>query len=129
MNGRFLLDTNILIGFFGQDPSIVSAVNKAKEISIPSIVLGELYYGAFNSGRRDENVQKVDTFKSKIPILSCDSQTAKFYGQIKYQLKTSGTPIPENDIWIAALSFQHQISLVSRDKHFQNIQNLDLRIW
>ncbi len=129
MNGRFLLDTNILIGFFGQDSGIVDAVKKAREIFIPSIVIGELYYGAFNSGKPEQNIQKIDVFKNQVPILSCDSETAKFYGQIKFQLKKSGTPIPENDIWIAALSFQHQLPLVSRDKHFQQVKNLDMVVW
>lgn len=129
MSGRFLLDTNILIGFFGQDSSIVDAVSKAREVLIPSIVIGELYYGAFNSGKPEQNVQKIDAFKTQVPILSSDSETAKFYGQIKFQLRTSGTPIPENDIWIAALSIQHNLPLVSKDKHFQKVNGLQIVVW
>ncbi len=78
MNGRFLLDTNILIGLFGQDPGIVSAISQAREIFIPSIVTGELYYGAFNAGKPEPNTRKIDVFKNQVPILSCDGETAKF---------------------------------------------------
>lgn len=129
MDGKFLLDTNILIGFFGHDEAITAQIKTAQEILIPSIVIGELYYGAFNSQRKKENVEKIDTFQNKVPIISCDQSTAKFYGQIKAQLKSKGTPIPENDIWVAALSFQHQITLVSRDAHFTKIEGLDLVTW
>jgi tRNA(fMet)-specific endonuclease VapC len=61
--------------------------------------------------------------------LECDATTANYYGQIKKELKEKGNPIPENDIWIAAIAKQHELELVSRDKHFEKIDNLKVTKW
>jgi len=61
--------------------------------------------------------------------LNCDHETGRFYGIVKMELKTKGRPIPENDIWIIALALQYQMPVVSRDKHFENIENLQLIRW
>ncbi len=129
MNGNFILDTNILIALFAKEQKVVEEIGKAKQASIPSIVIGELYYGAYNSGRTKENVEKIDRFKKQVSILFCDDETARLYGQIKKQLKDSGTPIPENDIWIAALSFQYDQPLVTRDQHFGKVKGLKTVAW
>lgn len=115
MNGKFLLDTNIIIALLANEKTVIEEIKKLKDLYVSSVVVGELYYGAFNSGKIDENVERINEFRTQVPILFCDDLTAKFYGQIKTQLKKNGTPIPENDIWIAALSFQHKLTLVSRD--------------
>ena len=112
MNGRYLLDTNIVIAIFAQDASVTFQLATATEVLIPSIVIGELFYGAYNSKRIAENVQRINDFIEANTIISCDSETAKWYGQIKNTLKTKGRPIPENDIWIAAIAQQHQLKLV-----------------
>jgi len=129
MNGRFILDTNIVIAFFRNEEEVVRNILWAEEIFIPSIVAGELYYGAYNSGKPQQNILKFIEFCSLTQNLNCDLNTAKHYGQVKKQLKDRGTPIPENDIWIIALALQHQIPLVSRDKHFNNIDGLELVGW
>jgi len=129
MNGKYLLDTNILIALFANDKKVLNKVNEAFETFIPSIVIGELYYGAFNSTKKDVNVEKVDNFRTEAKIVSCDDTTAKFYGQIKAQLKKKGTPIPENDIWISALAFQYGLTLVTRDAHFDRIDGIKREIW
>ena len=103
--------------------------NNAIEIYLPSIVIGELYYGAFNSGKKEENIQKIDQLIKESLILACDDTTAKHYGKIKSQLKVKGTPIPENDIWIAALAFQYSLTLISRDTHFSFIDGLKTQRW
>lgn len=62
-------------------------------------------------------------------MLDCDTETAKVYGIIKNALRTKGKPIPENDIWIAAIALQHDVTLVTRDAHFGAIDGLDLQTW
>jgi tRNA(fMet)-specific endonuclease VapC len=129
MSGRYLLDSNIIIALFASDKSVLEAVSGAGEVFIPSIVIGELYYGAQKSGKRQANVARVDGFVQANTILGCDQETGRWYGQIKSQLQAKGRPIPENDIWIAALAQQHRLTLVTRDKHFHEVDALDIEVW
>lgn len=129
MNGSYLLDTNIIIGLLANDTNIVTQIRKASRIAIPSIVIGELYYGAYNSTKVEANVSKIEQLSQDTEILICDTETAAYYGQIKFLLKQKGKPIPENDIWIAASAKQHKLTLVSRDKHFAEIDGLDCVEW
>lgn len=129
MNGKYLLDTNIVIALFGKDEHVLKKVKEAQEIYHPAIVIGELYYGALNSTRKLENLQKVDEYRDQVAILNSDDYTARFYGEVKAALKKKGTPIPENDIWISAVAIQYDLTLISRDKHFGNIEGLSLERW
>ena len=129
MNGRYLLDTNIVIAIFAQDASVTFQLANATEVLIPSIVIGELFYGAYNSKRIAENLQRINDFIEANTIISCDSETAKCYGQIKNTLKIKGRPIPENDIWIAAIAQQHQLTLISRDGHLNEVDSIELEVW
>jgi tRNA(fMet)-specific endonuclease VapC len=129
MNGSFILDTNIVIALFGNDVSEKEKIAGAHEIYLPAIVVGELYYGAFNSGKPNQNILKIDEFIREVTVLKCDADTGKYYGSIKKELKNIGKPIPENDIWIIALGIQHNMKMVSRDIHFENVANLELIKW
>ncbi len=129
MNGNYLLDTNIVIALFNRDKSVIDNITKAYNIFIPTVVIGELYYGAYNSSKVQENVKRINEFQIDASIIDCNATTGNFYGQIKKELKDKGNPIPENDIWIAALTLQHDLKLVSRDKHFRVIDNLKLTRW
>lgn len=129
MDGRYLLDSNIVIAIFNDDQPVIDKAAQAAEIYIPSIAVGELYYGAFNSSRKQINTDRIDQFRTIVSVLACDDYTAKYYGQIKKGLKDSGTPIPENDIWIAAIALQHGLTLVTRDSHFDRIEGLRAEKW
>ncbi len=129
MNGKYLLDTNILIALFASDAEVQTKLAQASEILIPSIVFGELYYGARNSGRVEANVGRVDELLASSAVLDCDAETSQHYAIIKNDLRLKGKPIPENDIWIAALALQHNLILVTRDAHFQAVQNLAIESW
>ena len=125
MSGR-LLDTNIVIALFAQDQSVTEKLAEVEEVFVPSIVLGKLYFGAHRSARAEDNISRLDEFAERSAILHCDRLTAKHYGQIKHKLKVGGTPIPENDIWISALSQQFNLTLITRDKHFSAVDGLKL---
>ena len=129
MSGRVLLDTNIVIALFASDQTVISNLANAQEVFIASTVIGELYYGAENSSRAAENIARIDALVQSSAVLRCDSFTAKTYGQIKRQLKLNGTPIPENDIWIAATAMQFGLTLITRDNHFASVDGLSSEKW
>lgn len=129
MNGKYLLDTNIIIPFLTEDSWVQQKIRQAAEVFIPVIVIGELFYGAKKSTRTAENIAKIEKFMFDNVILGCDTETARKYGDIKTQLKKDGRPIPENDIWIAALALQDELTLVSRDTHFGYVAGLSLEVW
>ncbi|MCB0621645.1 MAG: type II toxin-antitoxin system VapC family toxin [Saprospiraceae bacterium] len=129
MNGRYLLDSNIVIALLSGDQSVIDQIDQASEIFLPSIGIGELYYGAFNSSKKQTNVDRIDQLRSQVTVLDCDDFTAKFYGQIKKALKDKGTPIPENDIWIGAIAMQYELTVATRDNHFLNIEGLGVDKW
>jgi tRNA(fMet)-specific endonuclease VapC len=129
MSGRYLLDTNIVIALFASDEAVVEQIKAATEVFLPSVVFGELYYGARRSGRIEANIERVDEFATGSVVLSCDVGTAQRYGEIKDELRKKGRPIPENDIWVAALALQYDLTLASRDEHFCQVQELRTEAW
>ena len=124
MNGKYLLDTNIVIALFAEDDSIQDRVNQAEEIFIPCIVIGELYYGAYKSKNTKANLKKLGDFSAENVVLGIDMVTAKLYAEIKIKLQKIGITIPENDVWISAIAQVNQLILVSRDEHFKEIKEL-----
>lgn len=129
MNGKFLLDTNIVIALFGDDASVKKRLINADEVFISSTVLGELYFGAHKSTNVKKNLSGIEEFASSSAVLSCDADTARHYGLIKNRLQKKGMPIPENDIWIAAVAQQHGLTVVSRDDHFREVEKLKCEMW
>ncbi len=129
MNGKYLLDTNIVIALFRPEAAVVERLGLASEVFLSSNVVGKLYYGSYKSGRMADNVTRLEEFVREMEVLCPDAVTAKFYGQMKQGLKVLGRPIPENDLWIAAIARQYQLTLVSRDQHFVQVQELSVEIW
>ena len=129
MNGRYLLDTNAVIALWSNDASLQSLLSTADLVSVPCIALGELYFGASKSVRTQANLAKIDEFAERTAILRCDAATAKHYGQVRELLRERGRPIPDNDVWVAALAQQYGLVLVSRDEHFSEVAGLDVVKW
>jgi len=128
MNGEnFILDTNIIIDIFKNKISKNEVILKSNKLFIPIIVLGELLYGAENSNNSNRHYKQVIEFIEITEILYIDEFTANFYAEIKTELKKGGNPIPENDIWIAAISKQNNITLLTKDKHFNKIKKLEIK--
>ncbi len=129
MSGKYLLDTSVIIALFANDAAVKDNLEKADEIFIPCIAIGELYYGAWKSARTQENLARIDEFAADNVVLECNSGTARRYGEIKNALREKGRPIPENDVWIAAIALQHDLTVATRDTHFNEITNLKVAIW
>ena len=129
MNGKYLLDTNIIISLFAKDSQIHDRLAKVEEVFVPCIAIGELYFGVYKSLKLEENLARIDEFALYNTVLPCDTDIAKKYGEIKSNLKEKGQPIPENDIWIAAIAQQYALTLVTKDPHFEAIENLNIETW
>ena len=127
--GRVLLDTNLVIALFAGESAVARALAGTAEVLVPSIVVGELYYGAACSRRPRANAERLRAFTAVSTVLPCDAVTAHFYGLLKAELRRQGTPIPENDLWIAALARQHEALLATRDGHFRVVAGLSLDAW
>ncbi len=129
MSGKYLLDTNAVIALFADEPAIKDLLREADEVFVPSIVIGELFFGALKSGRVKENLAYIDDFAASSVVLGCDTETARRYGEVKNVLREKGRPIPENDIWIAAIALQHDLILMTRDVHLSEVDRLKLAAW
>ena len=123
---RLTIDTNIYAALKSGSMHIRELLEKADEILVPVTVLGELYAG-FQIGRLTEkNMNELDEFLSKpgISVIEIDKDTSFRYGFLIKELRKQGTPIPSNDVWIAASVMDTGSILVSRDKHFKNVPGL-----
>ena len=129
MAGRYLLDSNIVIALFNRDADVTRRLAETEEVFLSTIVLGELIYGALYSSLVEENLAKIDFLAVRLPPLPVDPAIAREYGRIKQELRDRGTPIPENDIWIAATAIRHELILATRDAHFNAIPCLSWEMW
>lgn len=120
------IDTNIAISLLNNQANIFSTLKKFDTIYLPSIVCGELLFGAKNSKLSIKNTKRYYEFIESCKILDANLISSENYATIRLQLKEKGKPIPENDIWIAAICITNNIPLFTLDKHFSYIDNLKL---
>lgn len=126
---RFLLNTNAIIALQRENGALKALLAPASDVFLPVIAVGELYFGAYKSQRVEEIRRAVASFIANRVVLKVDTDTTDVFGQVKQQLRAKGRPIPENDIWIAALAIQYDLTLVSNDEHFSELGNLTWRSW
>lgn len=118
------LDTNVVIDLLANDKRCIDVIRQFSQIAVPAIVLGELLYGAANSSREAANRTVIEQFIQGCRVLPVDQGTSTHYASVRSALKEIGKPIPENDVWIAAIAVQYQTTLLTRDRHFQNVGGL-----
>jgi tRNA(fMet)-specific endonuclease VapC len=123
---KLALDTNRYTDLCRGDVSVVETIELAEEVWLPFIVLGELRAGfaVGSQGARNEAVLRRFLLKPGIGVLYPDEQTTHHYGAVYRQLRKQGTPIPTNDMWIAAIVLQHSLILFARDVHFDALPQL-----
>lgn len=123
---RTLLDTNRYIDFCKGEEKAVQILQVAQEIFLPFIVLAELRAGFLVGSRSEENEKTLIRFlnSARVEVLYADDQTTHHYARLFFQLRKQGTPIPTNDIWIAALASQHNLILFDRDQHFDHLPQI-----
>jgi len=127
MNGK-LVDTNVLIRVLKGTSELFNLFDDMENLFISSISIGELMYGAQLSRRAEENSENYMSFCQQMKVIVPDEEVSKCYGKIKAQLKRNGTPIPKNDIWIAATAMAGNLTLVTADSDFKSVKNLSLEM-
>lgn len=124
-----ILDTNALSALAEGDVSLEPILQRPSEISIPVIVLGEYRYGVWQSRERKRYEQWLTESLPNYRILEIDEETTIQYASVRAEMKKAGTPIPSNDVWIAALCRQYSLPLLSRDRHFDSVNGLQRIVW
>jgi len=124
-----ILDTNAVSALFSGDAAIGEALESADRHHLPVVVIGEYRYGLLRSTVRKRMELLLDTLVRESEVLRVDEATAEIYADVRNELRLAGRPIPENDVWIAALSRQHDEPVLSRDQDFDAVPGLDRRSW
>jgi tRNA(fMet)-specific endonuclease VapC len=125
---KVLIDTNIYSLAMKGDGNVVDALRKIDLIGFTAISVGELYSGFKSGNRETTNREELNVFldSPRVVVHAINVETADFYASILNNLKVAGTPIPTNDIWIAAVAFQHGYIMFTKDRHFNLIPGLIL---
>lgn len=123
---RIVLDTNIISEILREKDLTISALNGYTIFFIPAIVYGEIKYGIKNSTQKEPVSERFIEFINRCIPLEVDFLAADDYATIRHQLKKAGRPIPENDIWIAATCMANGLPLMTRDKHFSYVEDLEV---
>ena len=126
---NILLDTNIVNELFKGNEAIIANLEDRDMVDIPYVVLGELFLGAYRSTNLKKHKSEISSFLKRCNVIGADAKTSYTYGMIKAELLEKGKPIPENDIWIAAVAKQYGYTLVTRDKHFNEVNGLRVVNW
>jgi tRNA(fMet)-specific endonuclease VapC len=130
MNGADVLaDTNAVIAWIKQDRDLARALLSWSAPAVSGFTLGELLFGAIKSAHPDRNKALIQSAKESFILLFADERTSETYADVRHALRRKGRPIPENDIWIAALALQHGLPLLTRDAHFHEVEGLNVLGW
>jgi predicted nucleic acid-binding protein len=124
-----ILDTNALSAFLAGEPRLRSVLRTASGLCLPTIVIGEYRYGLLFCRLRDELETALSNLIAESAVFAVDVATTHLYAQVRSELKAAGTPIPENDVWIAAITRQHGLPLLSQDGHFDEVKGLSRVSW
>ncbi len=126
---QILLDTNAYSRLLAGNQDVLDVVASAEVVFMSIFVLGELHGGFAGGSKKRENIRLLNRFleKTTVKILNATWETAEIFGEIKNNLKQSGTPIPINDVWIAAHALETGSVVVTFDEHFKQVPGL--RLW
>ncbi len=124
-----IIDTNALSAIIDGDPAVKPIVQHAASVGISVITLGEYRFGILKSSRPEAGEQWLRNYLHLYDVLHIDEETSRRYAELRFTLKRAGTPVPSNDLWIAALCRQHGLPILSRDKHFDAVPGVRRIIW
>jgi tRNA(fMet)-specific endonuclease VapC len=124
-----ILDTNALSSIADDEPAAVRVFRRAASIELPAIAIGEYRFGLRESRFRSEYEAWLGGLIAAARFLPVDDETTLHYAAIRSELKAEGRPIPTNDLWMAALTRQHRVPLMTRDRHFDAIRGLERIGW
>lgn len=126
---RILLDTNAYAAFMAGDGQVLDALADAAETLVSVVVIGELLAGFRGGSRLRDNRQQLASFLGKptVGIAEVGQETAEIFGEVKDALRRAGTPIPINDVWLAAQAMEAGAIVITYDEHFEKVPGL--RLW
>lgn len=124
-----ILDTNAVSALLRGDTALAALLEPAERHHLPVIVIGEYRYGLLRSRHRKTLQAILETLIRESLVLRVDETTTAYYAAVRNELRAAGRPIPENDVWIAALARQHDQPIVSRDEHFDGIADTERLGW
>ncbi len=123
---RVAIDTNRYTDFMRGIPEAVATFRSADHLAVPLVVLAELRAGFLSGTMARENERTLGRFlgRGRVRVLYPEDATTHLYARVLSELRRKGSPIPTNDLWIAALAMQHDLPLYTRDRHFERIEGL-----
>lgn len=123
---NILLDTNCYTAYLAGDERVLDVLAEAESVYMSIFVLGELFAGFRGGSKELQNRNNLKKFlaKSTVTVLDATMETAEIFGDLKEKLKKSGTPLPINDVWIAAHTLETSSVLITYDAHFKLITGL-----
>ena len=124
-----ILDTNALSAVIDGDHAIRPIVQRASSVEISVITLGEYRFGISKSSRKADAERWLEKYLGLYTILNVTEETAAHYAEVRLQLRNAGKPIPSNDLWIAAHCRQFDLSILSRDEHFDYVSLVRRIVW
>jgi tRNA(fMet)-specific endonuclease VapC len=124
-----ILDTNAVSGLLEGHATLEALLAREVRHQLPVIVIGEYRYGLARSRLRRRLLPLFEELIRESTVLPVTAATAAAYATVREALRTQGTPIPENDVWISALAIEHGLDLVSRDSDFDQVPGLRRRTW
>lgn len=129
---KYLLDTDICIYWLKGKLRVRTKVEQVdwSDIAICVITATELYFGAYNSNKIEQNLETAENFIQSITVLPLSNNTLKKFGQLKTQLRKAGTPVADFDLLIASVAISKNLILVTNNtRHYQRITGLNLENW
>jgi tRNA(fMet)-specific endonuclease VapC len=124
-----ILDANAVSAIFEGGRALEAVLSRRAAHQLPVVVIGDYRYGLARAKRRKTLEPLLNSLIAQCTILNIDTDTTDAYATVREQLRADGKPLPENDVWIAALAVQHDLQLVSRDAHFTAVRGLRLVSW
>jgi predicted nucleic acid-binding protein len=124
-----ILDTNAVSALAGKDAHLIELLSKSTHLAVTLVSLGEYEFGVLASSKKAALQKWLEAFLLRADVLAPNRQTLPHYAAIRHQLNAAGTPIPANDVWIAALARQHKLPIVSRNAHFDKVKSINHLTW
>lgn len=126
-----LLDTNVVIDFLNGNKTVLKRIRaEIDRITLSTLVVAELDYGAKASQKAKENLENLYRFVDIVQVIPFDFECAKIFGTIKSKLRSLGKPTGEVDALIASTAIAHKATLITANKrHFENIEGLKVEVW
>jgi len=119
-----ILDTNAISAWCDGDAALLAVLPADRPLFLPAIVLGEYRFGIKVARDRRTREAWLAEVESAVTVLDVNGETARHYADVREELRKARTPIPENDLWIAALARQHDLPVITRDAHFDRVSHL-----